>query len=88
MRKFLFLCLLCTIVFAEDDLFDIEAKKQISRSVILDPTRLGSYAPGEQEALPDFLPKVNVVTGDYIDDEQDLIVAGAEPLSVTRFYSS
>ncbi len=32
-------------------------------------------------------PNVNPVTGDLIEEEADLVVAGAEPLSVRRFYS-
>src|ERR1700722_10556899 len=31
-------------------------------------------------------PKVNVVTGEYLEDACDLVVAGAEPLALTRFY--
>lgn len=32
-------------------------------------------------------PHVNPVTGDLLEEESDLIVAGCEPLSVRRFYS-
>ena len=32
-------------------------------------------------------PKVNPMTGDLIEEEADLIVAGIEPLSVRRFYN-
>ena len=33
-------------------------------------------------------PKVNPITGEYCEEETDLIVAGACPLSVRRFYNS
>ena len=33
-------------------------------------------------------PKVNPVTGEYCEEELDLVVAGSEPLSVRRFYNS
>ena len=33
-------------------------------------------------------PKVNPITGEYCEDELDLVVAGAQPLSVRRFYNS
>ena len=32
-------------------------------------------------------PKVNPITGDLLEEEADLIVAGIEPLSVRRFYN-
>lgn len=32
-------------------------------------------------------PKVNPITGEYAEEEVDLIVAGAEPLSLRRFYN-
>ncbi len=33
-------------------------------------------------------PKVNPVTGEYCEEELDLVVAGSEPLSVRRYYNS
>ncbi|MFN0065350.1 MAG: DUF6531 domain-containing protein [Chlamydiales bacterium] len=33
-------------------------------------------------------PKVNPITGEYCEEEVDLVVAGSEPLSVRRFYNS
>lgn len=33
-------------------------------------------------------PKVNPVTGEYCEEEIDLVVAGSQPLSVRRFYNS
>ncbi|MCB1181735.1 MAG: hypothetical protein KDK55_06940 [Chlamydiia bacterium] len=33
-------------------------------------------------------PKVNPITGEYCEEELDLVVAGCQPLSVRRFYNS
>lgn len=33
-------------------------------------------------------PKVNPITGEYCEEELDLVVAGSQPLSVRRFYNS
>lgn len=33
-------------------------------------------------------PKVNPVTGEYCEEEVDLIVAGSEPISIRRYYNS
>ena len=33
------------------------------------------------------LPKVNVSTGEYVEEAVDLVVAGAQPLSLRRFYN-
>lgn len=32
-------------------------------------------------------PKVNVITGEHLEEEVDLVVAGCQPLSIRRFYS-
>ncbi len=40
----------------------------------------------EVSAFNAHLPKVNVITGEYCEEECDLIVAGIEPLSFRRFY--
>lgn len=32
-------------------------------------------------------PNINVVTGEYLEEECDLVVAGAQPLSLRRFYT-
>jgi hypothetical protein len=34
-----------------------------------------------------FFPKVNPITGEYVEEETDLVVAGCQPLSFRRFYS-
>ncbi|MCH9608833.1 MAG: hypothetical protein S4CHLAM45_07450 [Chlamydiales bacterium] len=33
------------------------------------------------------IPKVNVITGEYCEEEVDFVVAGIEPLSIRRFYN-
>ena len=35
---------------------------------------------------PDYIPKVNVISGEYCEEAIDLVIAGCEPLSVRRFY--
>lgn len=32
-------------------------------------------------------PRVNVITGEHLEEEVDLVVAGSQPLSIRRFYS-
>jgi len=34
---------------------------------------------------PDYMPRVNVVTGEYCEEGIDLVVAGIEPLSLVLF---
>ncbi|MCH9625856.1 MAG: hypothetical protein S4CHLAM123_10400 [Chlamydiales bacterium] len=33
------------------------------------------------------IPKVNIITGEYHEEEVDFVVAGGEPLSIRRFYN-
>lgn len=45
-----------------------------------------------KESLPSvshhqITPKVNVISGDYMEEACDLVVAGAQPLTLRRFYS-
>ena len=35
---------------------------------------------------PDLFPKVNLATGEYVEEAIDLVIAGAEPISLRRFY--
>lgn len=49
------------------------------------PSRL--FAPQERSAFLPQLPKVNLMTGEYCEEVCDLVVAGAEPLSLRRFYA-
>ena len=67
--------------------FDFQVKKTFSEPMDIDPTSPSQSAPGEQSTLPDFLPKVNVVTGDYMEEDLDFTVAGSEPITIRRFYS-
>ncbi|MCC5832529.1 MAG: hypothetical protein JJU12_05755 [Chlamydiales bacterium] len=41
----------------------------------------------EAQAFNPTIPKVNVVTGEYCEEERDFVVAGAQPLSIRRFYN-
>ncbi len=41
----------------------------------------------ESLAFNPTVPKVNVITGEYCERECDLVVAGAQPLSIRRFYN-
>ena len=45
------------------------------------------FSPKERLAFLPQIPKINVVTGEYCDEECDLQVAGIEPLSINRFYN-
>ncbi|MCH9625488.1 MAG: hypothetical protein S4CHLAM123_06630 [Chlamydiales bacterium] len=79
MKKFLVLLLVLGSLCAQEESLDIQL----------------STAP-EMEAQESFFltstdykiaPKVNPVTGEYCEEEVDLVVAGVEPLSVRRFYN-
>ncbi len=63
----------------------------ISASAIEDPMGGGSLAPPpavfSHNETSSFLPKVNVITGEYHEEEIDLVVAGCEPISIRRFYN-
>ncbi|MCH9625149.1 MAG: hypothetical protein S4CHLAM123_03180 [Chlamydiales bacterium] len=45
------------------------------------------FAPMEGSTFLPQIPKVNLVTGEYCEDECDLVIAGVEPLSIRRFYN-
>jgi len=83
-KRFLWLIFLLCVssVFAEEgDIFDPQAGKD--RDQIFDQRE--NYF---QTSTPyKITPKVNPITGDLIEEETDLVVAGNEPLSVRRFYN-
>ncbi|NGX53296.1 MAG: tRNA(Glu)-specific nuclease WapA [Chlamydiae bacterium] len=66
--------------FAEEDQLDYYAgKKKVTHN-----TRENypiTYAPTPT------VSNVNLITGDYIEDEVDLVVAGVTPISLRRFYN-
>ncbi len=66
-------------LFAEENPFNPEAAKE----TVLDQQE--NFFP---TSTPNkIVPRVNPITGDLIEEEMDLIVAGSEPLSVRRFYN-
>ncbi len=62
------------------DVFDLQA----SQEHILDQRQNYFLTSTDYKITP----KVNPVTGEYCEEEVDLIVAGAQPLSARRFYNS
>ncbi|MCP5469721.1 MAG: hypothetical protein H7A36_04355 [Chlamydiales bacterium] len=46
-----------------------------------------TYRSTEPSNYAPFSPKVNVITGEYCDEECDLVAPGIEPLSFRRFYN-
>jgi RHS repeat-associated protein len=78
--KWLLLCLaFCSCLIAEEDFSDLEASKE----KVLDQ-RENYFLTSTDYRIT---PKVNPITGEYCEEEADLIVAGSQPLSVRRFYS-
>lgn len=71
-------CFICA-VYGEEGFLECKASR-----VEADSSGPGVFEPEEILAS---LSKVNVVTGEYCDEECDLVVAGIEPLSLKRFYS-
>ena len=65
------------------DFFNMEASRD--EGVLSPPSPVFTHME-----IPSFLPqipKVNVITGEYHEEEVDFVVAGSEPLSIRRFYS-
>lgn len=65
--------------------FELATPYRDNDGVLLPPSPV--FSPTEQVPFLPHVPKVNVITGEYCEGEADLIVAGAEPLSLRRFYS-
>jgi YD repeat-containing protein len=90
-RRLIELFLLCIVLFAvgyqlsaqDEDLFAFTVGKEEDRSLAPPPA---TFIPKEYAICNPQLPKVNVITGEYCEEECDLIVAGTEPLSYRRFY--
>lgn len=75
--------LFASFLFAEEELpesFDREAAQEC----VLDK-RQNYFLTSTDYRIA---PKVNPITGEYCEEEADLVVAGSEPLSVRRFYNS
>jgi YD repeat-containing protein len=87
-KKFLFSIWVCVQIFSclfaqsdeKIDLSDIEASKEH----VLDQ-RQNYFLTSTDYRIT---PKVNPITGEYCEEEVDLVVAGSQPLSVRRFYNS
>lgn len=79
---FLFLLFLMCMLCAEEDhdIFDFQASKER----VLDQ-RQNYFLTSTDYRIT---PKVNPITGEYCEEELDLVVAGSQPLSVRRFYNS
>lgn len=93
MHRILFLLLVLSISLRATELSaelpssdSEEMTPQIWESVAEPPAAEAAEPATTWSALP-LLPKINLINGCYIDEACDLIVAGAEPLSITRFYS-
>ena len=82
MRKLLFLLLLFPFFIFADD-YEL---LNVSSSFVTDHVVDKQENFFVKESYDPILPKVNPVTGEYSDDEIDLVVAGGEPLSIRRFY--
>ena len=67
-------------LFATEDLPDLQASKE----VILD-TQENYFLTSTDTRIT---PKVNPITGEYCEEEVDLVVAGSQPISIRRFYNS
>ncbi len=65
---------------ADPDIFDFDASKEH----VLDKRQNYFLTSTDYQIAP----KVNPITGEYCEEELDLVVAGAQPLSVRRFYNS
>ena len=78
----LFLLLVMSFLFAEEapDIFDFQASKEH----VLDQ-RQNYFLTSTDYKIS---PRVNPITGEYCEEELDLVVAGSQPISVRRFYSS
>ena len=75
--------LLAISLFAADEppkFFDLQASKEY----VLDQ-RQNYFLTSTDYRIT---PKVNPITGEYCEEDVDLIVAGSQPLSVRRFYNS
>lgn len=78
----LFLVLMSNFLWAEDEIefFDFEAATEH----VLDKRQNYFLTSTDYKITP----KVNPITGEYCEEELDLVVAGCQPLSVRRFYNS
>lgn len=64
------------------ELFDCTASREDGYL----PPPPATFTPKELYTFNPYLPKVNIITGEYCEEECDLIVGGIEPLSYRRFY--
>ncbi len=78
----LFFLVLTNILPAEEELdfFDLE----VSKEQVLDKRQNYFLTKTDYKIAP----KVNPITGEYTEEEVDLVVAGSQPLSSRRFYNS
>jgi YD repeat-containing protein len=68
--------------FDDQEVFDFQASEE---SDFADPPP-PVFIPNELSTFNPQLPKVNIISGEYCEEECDLIVGGIEPLSYRRFY--
>ncbi len=71
----------CSLCAQEDEVrfFDFNALAKNAPSPL--------FSPVDKSVLLPQVPKVNLITGEYCEDACDLVVAGAQPLSIRRFYN-
>ncbi|NGX55334.1 MAG: tRNA nuclease WapA [Chlamydiae bacterium] len=70
--------------FPSEDLFDFNMSIKNDGVLAAPPAVFSHKAPSTY--IPQ-IPKVNVITGEYCEEEEDLVVAGIEPISIRRFYN-
>jgi RHS repeat-associated protein len=81
-KKCLFLLIfILSVLHAEEENFNPQAVKPHNRVIDQRENYFQTSTPYK------ISPNVNPITGDLIEEEMDLVVAGCEPLSVRRFYN-
>jgi RHS repeat-associated protein len=74
-----FIC--SALLFAEEESFDLQVGKEHNEIIDQRENYFQTSTPYK------ITPKVNPLTGDLIEEETDLVIAGSELLSVRRFYN-
>jgi hypothetical protein len=78
MQWYVLILALCSCLFAKENPIDLKAKE-----TILDH-RENFFLTSTDYRI---IPKVNPISGEYCEEEMDLMVAGSQPLSIRRFYN-
>jgi hypothetical protein len=85
---FIFILLLTTSYAEENSYNEGDVLKNIIESSTHSVGNHNIPSPGGlvTHSVSSFFPKVNPVSGEYVEEESDLVVAGCEPISFRRFY--